>query len=318
MRRFIQNILLFIIPLLLILCSGLLLPPSPRASGSLLFANIRKDSLLLHTAHPRIIFVGGSNLSFGLNSRMIRDSLLLNPINTAVHGNIGVRYYLENTLQYVQHDDIVIVALEYNHFFRSYDYVSDELLRTIADVCPGNYPLLSFQQKMDLLLHYVPKFSLSKFKPTEYFGYEEHDIYSVNSFNEYGDVDAHWTLEDRGYQPTELNGTLNMEIFSKLKEFEYKCIEKGAKVYVTFTSIDEVSFNNSKHHITTIENLLKEHGFNLLGSAERYAFPPEMIFNGDYHLNKKGVDCRTRLFIEDFKNREKSSETIENDEALAG
>ena len=304
MRRFIKNILLFIIPLILILFSGLVLPPTPRASESLLFANIRKDSLLLHTNKPRIIFVGGSNLSFGLNSYMIRDSLSLNPINTAVHGNIGVKYYLENTLQYIQNGDFVVIAFEYNHFFQPYDYVSDELLRTIVDVCPGNYQFLSFQQIMDLLLHYVPKFSLTKFKPTEYFGYEEHDIYSVNSFNIYGDVDAHWTMEDRGYWPTELKGEVKMQVFDKLKEFENKCIQKGAQVYISFTSLDEVSFNNSKDHITMVENFLKEYRFNILGNAERYAFPPEMIFNGDYHLNKKGLDHRTQLFIEDFQNRE--------------
>ena len=41
---------------------------------------------------------------------------------------------LENTIQYVKEGDIVILILEYEHFYRDYNYVSEELLRTIFDV----------------------------------------------------------------------------------------------------------------------------------------------------------------------------------------
>ena len=79
-------------PIVFFLMLGLLLPATPRASKSLLFANQKKDELLQRVKSPRMIFVGGSNLSFGLNSQIIKNELNINPINTAVHAAIGVRY----------------------------------------------------------------------------------------------------------------------------------------------------------------------------------------------------------------------------------
>lgn len=300
MKSFIKKTILLSIPIILILFSGLVLPPTPRASKSLLFANRQKDSLLSYVKEPRIIFIGGSNLSFGLNSYEIKDSLNLNPINTAVHANIGIKYMLENTLQYIKEGDIVILAFEYEHFYRPYDYTSEELLRTIFDVYPKKRNLLSLEQEINLI-KYIPKFSLTKFKPTEYWGFKESDIYSINSFDKFGDVDAHWNMEKQGYQPSTITGEININVIKKIKEFENLANHKGAKVYVTFPCLDEQTFNNSEEKVLNVEKYLNEYNFNILGNARRYIMPKEMMFNTTYHLNKEGLEYRTKLFIEDYK-----------------
>ena len=185
MKKFILKIILFTVSFLMITAVlGLFLPPTPRASKSLLFAKIKKDSLLKNTISPRVIFVGGSNLSFGLNSKTIKDSLKLNPINTAVHASIGLQHMMDNTIQFIKEGDIVVLAPEYDHFYGSFVYGSEELLRTVVDVT--FLPLKSPQVKN--IYKFIPKLALSKLNPIEYFGFNESDIYSVNSFNEYGDV----------------------------------------------------------------------------------------------------------------------------------
>lgn len=304
MRKFLIKTVLILVPISLLLCSGIFLPPTPRASKSLLFANRQKDSLLLHTKEPRIIFIGGSNLSFGLNSQRIKDSLNLNPINTAVNAGIGIKYMLENTLQYIKSGDVIILAFEYDLFQRSYEYTTDELLRIIVDVCPEKIKLISFFQIIDLFRH-IPKFSLTKFVPSEYIGFKESDVYSVNSFNNFGDVNAHWNLDKRGYNPVRIKGNFNEKVIRKIKEFEKVSINKGAAVYITFPCLDEVSFNDSKEKIFKIESVLKKYDFNLLGNAKRYIMPKEMMFNSRYHLIKKGVEYRTNLFIADYNNAQK-------------
>jgi hypothetical protein len=65
MKKFIFKTLVFPIPLCLILLAGICLPTTPRASKSLLISKNNKDYLLKTIPNPRIIFVGGSNLSFG-------------------------------------------------------------------------------------------------------------------------------------------------------------------------------------------------------------------------------------------------------------
>ena len=304
MKIFIRQFVIFMLPLALLFVSGIFLPTTPRASKSLLFAIEQSDSLLINTKEPRIIFIGGSNLSFGLNSQMIHDSLSINPINTAVHAGIGIRFMLENTLKYIQEGDVIIMAFEYYHFLQSYNNISDELFRAIVDVNTDKIDILSLGQKISIL-SYLPRYSLSKFKPSEYFGFGESDIYSVNSFNKYGDTDAHWDMKDRDYEPIKIQGKLNMDVVNEIKHFVNTAKKMGAKeVYLTFPSLDEISFELSEDIISQIENVVNEKNFKTLGTPRRYSMPEEMMFNTHYHLNKRGVDYRTQLLIEDIKIQE--------------
>src|SRR5574344_1259647 len=192
-KKFILNILLWIlIPLIVIICIGPLLPTTPYSSTSLIYGAKQKDSLLLNVESTRIIFVGGSNLSFGLNSQMIKDSMGLNPINTAVRASIGLQYMLKNTAKYVKEGDVVVVVFEYKQFLRDYDFGSQELLRTVFDVAPSTVNLLSRQQILNLL-PYLPKYSFSKLNPIEYLYKADKDcIYGAHSFNKYADACKHW------------------------------------------------------------------------------------------------------------------------------
>ena len=68
-KIFIKKVILFTFPVIVFFLIGIFLPTTPRASKSLLMAEQNKKALLKNTNSPRIIFVGGSNLSFGLNSK---------------------------------------------------------------------------------------------------------------------------------------------------------------------------------------------------------------------------------------------------------
>lgn len=299
-KIFLIRTVLFLIPISLIFLSGLFLPPTPRTTTSLLFANIQKDSLLQHVDEPRIIFVGGSNLSFGLNSYKIRDSLGLYPINTGVNAGIGLKYMLENTLKFIKEGDNIILSLEYELFYEPYETASDVLLRTIFDVFPEKSDMLSFKQKLDLV-PYIPRYSLTKLKPSEYFAYTENHTYGGNSFNKFGDAYSHWELKGQKYMPVTIGGDFHENVIIKLKEFENAVTEKGGEVYVTFPGIDEVSYQKSEEAILRIEKKLLNNGFTLLGTAKRYIIPAEMVFDTHYHFIKVGVDLRTERFIQDYQ-----------------
>lgn len=301
MKRFIQKIIVFTVPVIAVIVIGIFLPTTPRASKSLLMANIDKNSLLLETPSPRILFVGGSNLSFGLNSQMINDSLQLNPINTAIHASIGIKFMLDNTLDYVKKGDIVILAPEYSHFYRSLNTGSVELFRTVFDVNQKNIKHLNIFQIANII-PYLPKYSLTKFKPNEYFNVKESDVYSVNSFNQYGDTYTHWGMEQQEFPPAgTLNGEFNYEVIKFFEEISFVINEKGAKLLVIFPGFQETSFNNSEEQIKKVERELLNSNIEVIGTAERYKIPDSLMFNTPYHLNKKGVNYRTKLLIEDIK-----------------
>ena len=301
MKKFIFKFIYFSLPILSLIVLGLFLPATPRASTSLIFANKQKDELLQNTQSPRIIFIGGSNLSFGLNSQMIKDELDINPINTAIHADIGIRYMLENTIQYIREKDIIILAPEYHHFYRDYNFMSEELLRTVFDVNLSNIKLLNLQQLIGLI-PYISKYSFSKIRPYEYFNIDEHGIYSVNSFNEYGDTSAHWDLPKQEFYPySMLSGKFNYSIIPHIVDFQKRINRKKAKLFITYPGYQDFSYINSIKQIEKIASEYKKYNLSILGNPERYKISNQMTFNTPYHLNKEGVDHRTRLFIADYK-----------------
>jgi hypothetical protein len=303
MKRFILKILLFVSLLILLFGLFLFLPSTPRASKSLLFAEINKDSLLIATSSTRIVFVGGSNLSFGVDCQCIKDSLKINPINTAIHANIGIKYMLENTMKYVKKGDIIVFVPEYEHFYEDWDSASTELLRTVIEVNRSNINLLSKKQLFNCFL-YTGTFILSKFNPMEYINTKESDVYSVNSFNKYGDVDTHWNLENRHNEiksnTIDITG-YNPKVIVEIKQIMDKLQEKGCVFLVSFPCFQETSFNNSIEAVKKVEEDLKINTFKILGTPERYMVSDSLMFNSTYHLNKQGVERRTKLLIEDLK-----------------
>jgi hypothetical protein len=301
MKKFIDKTLLFSLLLLLLVAIGIVLPATPRASKSLLFAKIKKDSLLKHTNNPRIIFIGGSNLSFGLNSKLIKDSLKLNPINTSIHFAIGLEYMLDNTIQYIKKKDILILVPEYEQFCGRFVHGGEELLRTIADIEPSKILDLKKEQLKNIS-KYIVKYSLSKFKINEYFGFKESDIYSVNSFNQYGDVYTHWTMQQQFIRPHDtIIEDYNPQTIDLIAAFRSEVEKKGAKLFISFPSFKASAYDKNISLIKKIEKEFINNNFDILGEPERYRMPDSLMFNSSYHLLKKGVDYRTKLLIQDLK-----------------
>jgi hypothetical protein len=301
MKTFLLKVFLFAFVIIGVSVALMLFPPTPRESSSLLFSQIHKDSLLENAASPRIIFIGGSNLSFGLNSRMIQESLGMHPINTGIHANIGLFYMMDHVLPYIISGDVVVVSPEYSQYFGKEAYGGEELLRIVLDVTPSDIYLLKPKQWANII-GYFPKFLLSKIDPDEYSGFETSDIYGIQSFNAYGDVDAHWELERGNFSPyPEMKESLNESVLDELDDFRKELQNKGASLWITFPGFQSASFENNRKQILRVEAELRAKNFPLLGSSERYIMPESLMFNTPYHLVKEGVDYRTRLLIEDIR-----------------
>ncbi len=301
MRKFFYHLLWFIVPLSLLFASGLFLPTTPRAATSLLLASVHKDSLLKNTPSPRLIFVGGSNVSFSLNGEMIKDSLHINPVNTAIHASIGLKFMLDNTIQYVKANDTVVLIPEYVHFYRDYNFGSESLLRIVYDVNASKAKLLSVGQIINLI-PYLPKYTFSKLKPGEYFGVTEDDIYGVNSFDKYGDAYKHWGKQREQFMADDkITDEYNPIVMQKIKEFQSEIIRRKAVLFVSFPGYQDSSYLHSVEQIKRIQKEYIKNKFKIIGTPERYMIPDSLMFNTPYHLQKAGADYRTTLFIADYK-----------------
>lgn len=242
MKRFLVRLAVFLlIPAIIILVVSVVLPPTPRTSTSLLFAKIDKDQLLENTPPRRLIMIGGSNLSLGLDSQKIMEGTNLNPVNTAIHASIGLKFMMDQTKDYIQPGDVVLISSEYIQFFNLSAYGGDELLRTVLDVDRSGIKDLNTLQWLRII-RFVPKYSISKLKPSEYIFKKSKapNVHLRSSYNKYGDVDLHWDLEDEEFDPyPSITGFFNHQVIKDLQAFETYVKEKGASLYITYPGLGE-------------------------------------------------------------------------------
>lgn len=271
----------------------------------MLFAQIDKNKLLQNTPGPRIIFVGGSNLNFGLNSKIVKDALHINPVNTGLHAGIGLKYMLLNTIEYVRENDIVVLSPEYQQFYGDLADGGVEVLSLAIDIAPQT-KIVSFSQFVKLI-PFFPEYASSKLRLWNYLKKPDTTVIHIHdrkSFNAYGDGYIHWQSPKETVMPFEkLKGGLNEDVFTYLNDFRDTIRRRKAKLFITFPCCQDVSFNRSIAEIHNIEKRLNAETFVLLGTPERYKVADSLTFNTPYHLIKKGVDYRTTLLVEDLKEK---------------
>jgi hypothetical protein len=303
MKIFIFKILLLTTICLSVVYIAFKLPPTPRSAGSFIFTKKMKDSLLINVPGPRVIFVGGSNLSLGLNSKLIHDSLNVFPINTAIHIGFGLDYIMNNTLKYIKPGDYVVLVPEYANFFGTRAYGSEELLRAVVDIDNESLFSLNFKQFQNIF-KFIPKVVLSKFSIFEYISADCNGVYCKKSYNTYGDSFIQWDMERRNFKAyTTFRGSFNESLFDRFKAFEDKVKGKNASLIVSFPCLQDTSYVNLKNEIETIRDKYYAYGFNVMGSPERYVMNDSLMFDSPSHLTYGGVVIRTQLMIEDLRSK---------------
>ena len=300
MKKFILKILLFFVVFGLIFIIGILLPVTPGSKNNMISYKVQKDSMLRNVESPRIIFVGGSNLVFGLNSELIKDEFDLNPINAGLAINFGLIYMMDDVLPYVKSGDYVVLAPEYQHYFGDLAYGNNDLFRLLMDVERSGFKKLRNEQIPNLIKS-MPTYFLSKFKPRQYFYKDKNDVYGNHIFNEYGDSFFHWGLEKREFPVVQsIKGNFNYALIKEINDFNDQIKAKGATLFVTYPGFQAASLDIVKNQVDKVQEELEKTGLMILGTPERYSMPDSLMFDQIYHLSKDGVDRRTKLLIEDL------------------
>lgn len=301
MKKFILEILVFASCLAVVMVACLFLPATPKSHDYYLFSKKTKDSLITHVKEPRVIFIGGSNLVFGLDSGMIKDSLNVNPINAGSTATVGLIYMMDNVRQNINQGDIVVLCPEYNHYVGNFAYGGNDLVRVLFDIDISGFDKLRMRQWINVAMK-SPEFAFSKLKPNEYWNFELNPAYRLNIFNQYGDSEFHWTLDKKEFSPITIkNKRINNTVLDEIKRFEQEINQKGGILVVGFPGFQSESFEINKELIDGIHKELVQRNFVLLGSPEEYRFSDSLMFDTPYHLIKEGVQIRTNQVIKDLR-----------------
>jgi hypothetical protein len=313
MKRFLLKTILLTFILIAIYGISLLWIAIPTASDSLLAALPEKHELLANAQSPKIVFAGGSNLSFGLDSRRISEEFKMPVVNMGMHGGIGLRYMMNDVLPYIKQNDIVVLVPEYDLFYEPGGfYGQSQLVMLVFDIFPQGRQFISIEHWQHLA-PYVLKYAKNKFNNLPWRLSEKalhssktikkDNPYGRYSFNNFGDAYLHWDKANKIVLPADssANETVDPSVLSGIREFKNSLQTKGADLILLPSVYQESSFRNNQCIINAIDTQLSQNGLAYLVAPSRYMFSDNLFYDTYYHLNKQGVDLRTTFMIDDLR-----------------
>ncbi len=300
-----------------------------------------KDFLLRHTQGSRLIIDGGSNSVFGINSPLLEKQLGILTINIADNGAYPLREKLYRLESYVQPNDIILLPLEWLHYF-STTKTPTIFLESLFDELSFYYHAMPFFIKLDLIKQtpfssvlktVIKRIKSPSFKMNAYSVFlnyknsfakgERGDYKTVNTpenspetltCNDYlfsQNVSTGVTYTDKGFILSEefkKNGLVISDSFKENIKLIHNLQKKGIHIILTPPVVVGKNCYQGeytaifKSFISNIENYLAQNNILFIGSSEESLFSPRYKFNSYYHVIASARDIRTIQLIKNIRN----------------
>ncbi|MDP9176859.1 MAG: hypothetical protein M3O61_04185 [Gemmatimonadota bacterium] len=312
-RRFLAKCFLFGVA---IVGSGFLISRyDTRASDdNYLAAVLEKDRLIRTTPSPKIILVGGSNLAFGIDSRMMRDSLDVHVVNMGLYARLGLRYMLAQVKPYIRPGDVVVISPEYDQFYGKFSE-GDNTLNTALLYAPADRigDFIKSYSVIDVVLRPRVEDARRGFLQAaadlfgvkdKYFPADTNPVYNRRSFNQFGDMISH--VGRKSMNPDSIyvsqlppQSEFNRRTVHELNDIGNAASARQAHAYFLFPSYIDRSYTINTEAIAGIRRrLAKDMRIPILGTPKDFVYASSWFFDTRYHLNELGRGPRTLKMIE--------------------
>jgi hypothetical protein len=249
-------------------------------------ANLDKVARMKSAPSPRIVFVGGSGLAYGIDSGRIGRAFSRTPVNLGLNAGFGLRYILDEAGPLLRPGDLVVVVPEYEQFSGKNlegGQALVELLGVRRD--PAMLPRLG----LDLLLdsnRSVTSWSRTERNP----GHADRSWFDGN-----GDVVGHLERGGKPVIPSRFEYSRNGRAFALLGDFVRECGRRGIPAAVLYPAVCRSFRDLNARSIASIQaELARTLGGNLASvDPEASVFEDRHAYDTPYHLNAKGRELRT-------------------------
>lgn len=299
MKKFVLNIT--IISTIYVIINLVLFLAVPKDDNGYLCEYNHKIRLLETTSQPRMIFIGGSNVAFDMNSQTMSDSMHMNVVNMGLQAGIGIRFPLEDCLSYIKEGDIVIMQFEYANFFNGGNGEKETFPAFMIATDWRNFNKLNYHQILNIIKG-IPKIGSTNLhrlisgnmnSPSESIGFS----YVKSGFNKYGDEVSHLNYPGKTYVSSGKHNDkkIDSSFIEWLSYIISRYEEAGAQVIMMPPACVKSFFND--YYNPNIADALKKINKPYIISPESMTINDSMCFNTGYHLNKDGVVQNTDIII---------------------
>ncbi len=311
----------------IILCAAALITPlaltaavaeaiGPQGEDSF-FAELKyKYERLKSTDSPKVVLIGGSNLAFGINSKLLEEYLGMPVVNFGLYAALGTKPMLDLAKGEIKKGDIVVICPELDSQTYSLYYGGRYMLTAIdgtdllTHVGISNFPTL---------LASLPEFASSKvYNLRNNIEPKSEGIYSLSSFDEYGDIRVereYNTRPDYGASsPINLSESLVTEEFTDyLNDYAKSLERRGAKVWFSFPPMNEAAISVSDEEKAGFYKKLGESlDFPVISGLDDYILDREFFYDTNFHLTTKGATQRTLTLAGDIMREAGMTDKLES------
>ncbi len=271
---------------------------------------IAKHYLSETVSGSRIFFMGGSNVAYGIDSPLAAEQLPHRPINLALSALHGLDFMLMESLDVAREGDIIVLSLEYEHFFE--DLTSVELIVRTASWRPEMLRNVGWTQARVILdqgLKFIcdtVKHAAKRQRQGEVDAPKSpEEILAHQGFNIHGDFVGHHGKEPTfEFQPTrrtqfQENTAYVARAIEKLNQFARQCESRGVAVVLAYPPYERGYFEERKEQIAWLDKRLRQElAIPIINSPSEMAYESSHFFDTAYHLTAEGKQIRTRQLVE--------------------
>lgn len=316
MKKFIAKFLLLlaIVAVLLVLMAvAVFTVAGPQFSGEYTGSIPDKIERAESIDEPKIVLVGNSNLAFGIDSELIEAAFGIPVVNMGGHGGLGNEFHINMAYHGINEGDVVVIAMT------SYA-AGGGLTPDLAWITIENYGLWDLVPEEDYydVLKAFPHYAFRTLgRWITHTGNKPADgVYSIDSFNEYGDIDfPRDTSPQAGWVGLSLPSQVG-ETADLVNEYAAWCREQGAVCVVAgypIITCEELPPAEERFDQFTAE-LTEKLDCAVISDFKDYFIDRGYFYDTTGHLNDEGTVIRTNQLIEDLKNWSEADRYLYPDE----
>lgn len=302
---------LVLLVMVLILNAAMLMIIHTRYQDSYYAALADKMALLENTTSPRLIFVGGSNVAFGIDSQTIQEESGYQVVNMGLNGNLGMRFMLAVVSPFLRTDDVVVIMPEYQQFLNPKDNVGPTLVQT----------LIANPQFLKYVNSFPGAVSIAELFPYVYtqaiktiwrdlatrdcmFCKNDEQIYYRAAFNAFGDVISHEKIHPTreiahiSLRYDENNPNISHTI-DTINSFVKRAKAQGAHPLLIYPATPSPANETTTTMLNYLaKRLQNELSFPVIGNPQAAWYSRALFFDTYYHLTPEGRTLNTERILE--------------------